>query len=259
LSCWVATYNTPNETPSVVINTPADGTTFAQGASVASNFACTAVNAGANSPTGPYLTVPTTPTPGCTATVDGGAPFVSGSTLDTSTLGPHTFVATVTDSGSDTVTRTVHYNVVGSADLAILKVGPPSARVGSKVTYLIGVGDLSGAQASGVTVTDILPANTTFVSVSASKVNCSVNNGRLSCATSNVACTTGGTVSCNVGTLMPLSWSSLNGATIKLTVQLGPGLTAGKTVKNTATVGAINTDPHTGNNSSTATTQVTAH
>jgi len=53
--------------------------------------------------------------------------------------------------------------------------------------------------------------------------------------------------------------SSLNGATIKLMVLLGNALTTGKVVKNTATVSATNTDTHTGNNSSTASTLLTAH
>jgi uncharacterized repeat protein (TIGR01451 family) len=258
-SCWAATYNTPGVAPSVAIITPSNSANFAQGSSVASNFTCTAVNAGASSPVGPYLTVPTAPPPGgCTATINSGVPFVSGTPLDTATPGPHTFTATVTDSGSDSATRTVTYNVVAPTDLAILKIGPPKATVGSKITYLIGVGDLGSQNALDVVVNDILPANTTLVSVTANKINCSVTSGRLSCSSASVPCTAGPTVSCAVGTLMPLSWSSLNGVTIKLTVQLGSAWTAGRTVQNTATVSGTNTDPTSGNNSSTASTLVTA-
>jgi|GEM_PF-620071 len=258
-SCWAATYNTPGVAPSVAIVTPANGADYAQGSNVASNFTCTAVNAGASSPVGPYLTVPTTPPPGgCIATINSGAPFVSGTLLDTATPGSHTFTAAVTDSGSDSATQTFTYNVVSPTDLAILKIGPPSAAVGSKVTYLIGVGDLGSQNAVDVVVNDTLPANTTLVSVSANKISCSFVNHRLSCSNTTVPCTTGATVSCAVGTLMPLTLSSLNGATIKLTVQLGRAWTAGKTVQNTATVSGSNTDPTPSNNSSTAKTLVTA-
>ena len=138
-------------------------------------------------------------------------------------------------------------------------LSPARALAGSKVTYLIGVGNLGSVTASDVIVTDVLPANTTFVSVSARKVNCSVSGGKLTCSTATVPCITGSTVSCNIGTLMPLSWSTLNGATIKLTVQLGSALTAGTTFSNTATVAGSNADPLPGNNSSTATTLVTSY
>jgi uncharacterized repeat protein (TIGR01451 family) len=264
-SCWVATYNTPGVLPSVSVTTPANNANYPQGANIPSAFTCTPVNTLVANPTsavGPYLTVPTTPAPGCTASVDGGAPITSGTPIST-TPGPHTFVATVLDSGSDTVsTQTINYNVVGPTDVAILKVGPLFAPIKSKVTYVIGVGDIGSQPAVDVNVSDLLPANTTLVagSVSANKVSCSIVSKKLVCTTTPVSCSTTSTsVSCSVGTLQPLSLSSLNGATIKLTVQLGPALTTGKVVKNTATVSATNTDTHTGNNSSTASTLLTAH
>jgi hypothetical protein len=54
-----------------------------------------------------------------------------------------------------------------------------------------------------------------------------------------------------------LSLSSLNGAVIKVVVNVTAP--AGTTLKNTATVSAANLDPKPGNNSSTASTTVTAH
>ncbi len=117
-SCWVATYNTPNVLPAVSVTTPSEGAVYTQGASIASSFLCTPVNHGTD-PTGPYLTVSTSPTPGCTAIVDGvGSPMTSGFAIPT-TLGPHTFVATVHDSGSDNQTQTVHYTVAASATIGI--------------------------------------------------------------------------------------------------------------------------------------------
>jgi len=115
-SCWVATYNTPNVLPAVSVTTPSEGAVYQQGANVPSSFLCTPINHGTD-PTGPYLTVSSSPTPGCTAVVDGvGSPMTSGSAVPT-TLGPHTFVATVHDSGSDNQTETVHYTVVASATI----------------------------------------------------------------------------------------------------------------------------------------------
>ena len=102
--------------------------------------------------------------------------------------GSHTFVATVLDSGSDTKsTQTLTYNVVGPADLAILKLAPGRTSVNSNLTYSIAVADLGSQPAVDVLVTDILPANTTFVSVSASKISCSIVNRRLVCTTAIVA------------------------------------------------------------------------
>jgi uncharacterized repeat protein (TIGR01451 family) len=275
-SCWVATYNTPNELPSVTGTIPANGANYPQGSTLTSNLACKAVNMPTNDPKiGPYLTVPATvqvqdppipPVLGCSLRVDGGTPIDLTTTPNPqlpTTGTSHTVVVTVTDSATDTTTSTpITYNVVGPTDVAILKVGPLLAPIKSKVTYVIGVGDIGSQPAVDVNVSDILPANTTLVagSVSASKVSCSIVNRRLVCTTTPVSCaSTATSVSCSVGSLQPLSLSSLNGATIKLSVQLGTALTAGKVVKNTATVSSTNTDTHTSNNSSTASTLLTAH
>ena len=214
-SCWVATYNTPNELPSVTGTIPANGANYPQGSTVLSNFACTAVNKG-SAAAGPYLTVPPTvqvqdppasPALGCSVSIDGGAPIDLTTTPHPAipTTGvSHTFVATVIDSATDTTsTQTINYNVVGPTDVAILKVGPLFAPIKSKVTYVIGVGDIGSQPAVDVNVSDILPANTTLVSgsVSASKVSCSIVNKKLVCTTTPVSCSTTSTsVSCSVGT-----------------------------------------------------------
>ncbi len=153
----------------------------------------------------------------------------------------------------------VSYNVVSPADLAILKVAPLLARAGSTITYAIGVGNLGGSNAVDVVVSDILPADTTLVGTpSGNNVSCAIVNKKLTCTTTAMICTGGSSVSCSSQTpIAPLSWSSLNGATIKITVKLGSTWTAGKVVKNTATVQGTNFDPKTSNNSSTAATLVT--
>jgi uncharacterized repeat protein (TIGR01451 family) len=243
-SCWVAPYNTPYEAPSVNIVAPASGVTYQQGASVPANFSCSAVN-NSSKATGPYLTVQS-----CTGTVPSGQPF------DTSTLGPHTFTASVTDSATDNASQTVNYTVVGPANLAILKLAAPKVATGSKLTYAIGVADFGPANAVGVVVTDTLPSGTIFVSASGNKENCGITNGHFGCSSTPVTCSGNSTVTCNIGTLMPLSWTSLNGATIQITVTV---TATGGTIKNTATVSGSNADPNPGNNSSTASTLVTAH
>jgi hypothetical protein len=155
-SCWVATYNTPNVLPSVSVTSPYEGAVYQQGAGIASNFTCTPINHGTDS-TGPYLTVSSTPTPGdCTAIVDGvGPPMESGFAIPT-TVGPHTFVATVLDSGSDTVSQPVHYTVVATATIGI---APNSVNFGT--IYM----DKNPRQTITVTNTGGVPVKFTKVAI----------------------------------------------------------------------------------------------
>jgi len=254
-SCWVATYGQHDEVPPVITISSPTPTNYTLGQQVPATFACIDPSSSnlpedSNHKTGPYLTlVPGSCTP---------SPAPVNGFVDTSTLGPHTFTVTATDTGLNQGSNSVNYNVVAPAtDLAILKLGNLVARTGGKISYVIGVGDLGPSNGFGVTVSDTLPADTSLVSVSGQNVSCSVVNKKLTCTTTPISCSGGATVSCTVGTIMPLSLSSLNGATITVTVQLGPSWTAGKTVKNTASVTALGTDPKMNNNSSTATTLVT--
>jgi len=255
-SCWMLTYNTPHEAPSVNIVAPANGGTYQQGQATQANYTCTTVN-NASGATGPYLTPAS-----CSASDNPGGTVAQGTQFDTATLGSHTFTATVVDSAGDSASQAVTYNVVGAADVAILKLAPPRASTGSKLTYGIGVADFGPSTAVNVNVNDPLPSGTAFVSASGSNLACSIVRGRLSCSVIAVPClNVSGTVSCAVGTLMPLSISSLNGAIIQIAVQVtaAAGTTKNPTVlKNTATVSAGNTDPNPNNNSSTATTLVTS-
>ncbi len=110
-SCWTMTYLTnSNEIPTVSITQPANGALYLQGSATAANFACSAVNAGANSPVGPYLTVPT-----CTAADSPGGAVTNGKQFDTSTPGPHTFTVQAQDSATNTNQQSVSYTVVTGA------------------------------------------------------------------------------------------------------------------------------------------------
>ena len=251
-SCWLLTYSTPHEAPSVTIVAPANGGTYQQGQVALANYTCATVNNTPNA-TGPYLTVAS-----CSATDTPGGSVAQGTQFDTATLGPHTFTASVVDSATNTVSQTVTYNVVGAADVAILKLAAPRVRSGSKLTYFIGVGDFGTANAVNVNVNDTLPPGTSFLSASGTNIACSIVNKKLACTTTPVPCAfASGAVSCNVGTIMPLSLFLLNGAVIQITVQVTA--TPGTKLNNTATVSAANADPKPGNNSSTASTTVTAH
>jgi len=258
-SCWVATFNTPNEAPSVTIAAPLNNAVYQQnqtGSATNASFTCNTVNNTVNNvpnATGPYLT-PTS----CTATNTPGGSTANGAHFDTASLGPHTFVAKVVDSATDSATSTVTYTVVGSTDLAILNLAALKAPVNSTLTYAIGVGDLGGATAVGVTVTDTFPSGLTPQSGSGNNVSCAIVNRRLTCTTVPFNCSVSGqTVSCPLGPIAPLSLSSLNGATLQIKAKVIGAV--GSTLQNTATVSSSNADSKLSNNSSTAKTLVTAH
>jgi uncharacterized repeat protein (TIGR01451 family) len=255
-SCWLLTYNTPGEAPTVTVAAPANGGVYQQGQVTNANYTCTTVNNTVNNTpnaTGPYLTQAS-----CSAIDSPGGSVAQGAQFDTATLGTHTFTATVVDSATNTVSQPVTYTVVGAADVAILKLAAPRVRSGSKLTYGIGVGDFGTANAVNVNVNDTLPPGTSFLSASGTNIACSIVNKKLACTTTPVPCAfAGGTVSCNVGTVMPFSLFLLNGAVIQITVQVTA--TPGTKLNNTATVSAANADPKPGNNSSTASTTVTDH
>jgi uncharacterized repeat protein (TIGR01451 family) len=71
------------------------------------------------------------------------------------------------DPSNDTSTTT--QEVFGVADIAVTKtVNPPSAVVGQTVTYTISVSNLGPSDASGVVVSDVLPAELTLQAATAS-------------------------------------------------------------------------------------------
>lgn len=256
-SCWTLTYLTPGEAPSVNIVAPVNGFNYQQNeqdATTLANYTCNTVNKG-SSTTGPYLT-----SASCSATDSPGGSVNNGAQFDTATLGPHIFTATVVDSAANSVSQTYTYNVVASTDLAIADLALPKVATGSNLTYAIGVGDLGNATALNVMVTDTLAPGSSFVSASGSNVACALVNKKVSCQKIPFPCASAGPsgpVSCTVGPIYPLSISSLNGAVIKVVVNVTAA--AGTTLKNTATVSAANLDPKQTNSSSTASTTVTAH
>ena len=126
--------------------------------------------------------------------------------------------------------------VSSDADLAITKTDSPDpVIVGSNLTYTITVTNNGPAAATGVTVTDALPAGVTFVSTTPSQGSCSVS-------VLNV-------VTCNLGGLA-------NAASATIAVVVTPNAVGA--LSNTATVTAVETDPNAANNSATASSTVVA-
>jgi len=138
-------------------------------------------------------------------------------------------------------TSTTNTTVTTSADVSVTKSGPAAATAGSNVTYMITVMNGGPSNAASVTLTDVLPAGTTFVSESQT-------------AGPVFTCTTGATVTCSIATLAPSA-----SATFSLTVAFGGSIVNGTTVTNTATVTTTTPDPVPANNTSSAPTLVSAN
>ena len=115
-------------------------------------------------------------------------------------------------------------------DLGLTKITMQEpAAAGQNFSYVIEVTNLSAPTASGVVVTDTLPAGVTLISAASSQGSCT---GTL-------------TVTCNLGTLI-----GGGSATINLVVMK----TVGGTVANTAMVAGNESDPNSANNTNAATT-----
>jgi uncharacterized repeat protein (TIGR01451 family) len=179
----------------------------------------------------------------CTiASLDGGdtatfnlvvavSPGSTGSVVNTATASSTT-PDSIPANNSDTETTPL----TTSADLAVTKDGPLSAVAGSNITYTIGVNNIGPSTAVSVTLTDIVPAGTTFVSFN---------------QLTGPAFTCDNTVNCTIATLAPAT-----PATFELTVSVPANATA--PVANTATVGSATTDPVPTNNTDTVTTTIGA-
>ena len=138
--------------------------------------------------------------------------------------------ATINLDAGETVTCTFT-NFMG-ADLALDKTGPASAAAGENITYDLEVTNNGPSAATGVSATDTLPANTTFVSSA---------DG---CAES------AGTVTCNIGNLASGAMT-----TKSFTLKVADTAPAGN-ISNSASVPGNEADTPTANNSDSVTTSV---
>ncbi len=147
------------------------------------------------------------------------------------------------DTNPNNNSATASTTVSSNADLMVVKTGPAAANAGTNVTYSITLTNNGPSPALNVSLTDAVPANTTFVSES------QTTGPVFSCTTPAAGGT--GSVSCSLATMA-------NGAsaTFSITVHINSG--ASGTISNTANAATTSTDSNLSNNSSTASTTVTS-
>ncbi|HSS60120.1 MAG TPA: sortase [Candidatus Limnocylindrales bacterium] len=197
--------------PAGLTPTAASGIGWTCPAPVGQTVACTRLDALASGVSYPAITV--------TVTVLQGAP---SSVTNQATVGGGSETNTTNDTASNPT------NIVSSADIAIAKsVGNATPNQGTNVTFTITATNNGPSDATGVQVTDLLPAGLTFVS-----------------ATPSAGTYTAGTGVWNIGAIG-------NGGSE--TLSLVATVTGTTTVTNTATKTAeTETDPVPGNNSASA-------
>jgi uncharacterized repeat protein (TIGR01451 family) len=183
----------------------------------------------------------TTTNDGCTGTsvAVGGTCTVGVAFLPTA-LGSRSATLVVTDDADNTPgsTQTISLSGTGAANADLnlsIGVSPNPATVGKPLTYTITVANAGPTAASGVVVTDTLPASAQFVGVTPSQGTCTAPapgaTGTLTCSLGSVA----------AGTNVPT----------KIVVKLiAPHKS---TVSDTATVTSASFDSNPGNNSATVT------
>jgi uncharacterized protein len=132
-------------------------------------------------------------------------------------------------------------NSLSLADVAVTKVDTPDPVIaGTNLTYTITVTNNGPDAAETVSLSDTLPAGTTFVSLS--------SPGGWSCSTPAVGGT--GTLSCSIASM------GVGSAVFTLTVEVSPLVAAATVISNTANVSMLTADANSGNDSATSTTTV---
>jgi uncharacterized repeat protein (TIGR01451 family) len=140
------------------------------------------------------------------------------------------------DGNSDNNVASASTTVSGGADLSITKSDSPDpVGVGQTLTYMLAVANNGPSSATGVSVSDTLPAGVTYQSAAASQGSCSQASG---------------TVTCNLGGIA-------SGGTALVSIQVTPQ--AAGTITNTASVAATGTiDNNPSNDTASADTNVRA-
>src|SRR3984893_2189618 len=168
------------------------------------------------------------------------APSVTAGTVLTNTA---TATSTTGEGSPGNESGTATTTVATSADLSVTKVDTPDpVTAGNNLTYTITVTNAGPSNAASVSLSDTLPAGPPFVSLA--------SPGGWSCTTPAMGA--GGTVSCSNPSL------GLGSAVFTLTIAVGPSVTAGTVISNTATASSATSDPNPGNEMGTATTTVGA-
>ena len=144
------------------------------------------------------------------------------------------FFDTTLGGRDQTISTSVSTQVVVAADLSVAKSDAPDpVATGGNITYTIDVTNPGPSNAASVTLSDTIPASTTFVSLTPS---------------AGWSCSGTSTITCSIASMAPGT------ASFQLMVQTGLSA-AGTTVSNTATVSSVS-DTNPANNSATASTTV---
>lgn len=166
-------------------------------------------------------------------TVDPGA--VGGSLTNTARVSS----ASPADPTADNDASTATTDVVSRADVEVTKTGPASARAGEEATWTLTATNDGPSVATGVVLTDSLPAGVSYVSSASTPAG--------------VSCTAAdGLVTCPVGDLG-------DGEQVEVTVRgrIDSGVPAGTALTDVGAVSSTTTDVSSDNNSATHTTTVT--
>jgi uncharacterized repeat protein (TIGR01451 family) len=155
-----------------------------------------------------------------------------------------TVATTTTDTNSANNTGTTTTTVATQADIAVTKTDAPDPVVaGQNITYTVTITNNGPSDAQSVSLTDSVPANTTFVSTAQ-------NTGPAFTCTNPPAGGTGN-VSCTITTLAAGASASFD-----IIVKVNASVAAGSIITNSATGATTTTDPDNSNNTATATTTV---
>jgi uncharacterized repeat protein (TIGR01451 family) len=217
-----------NISPTITITSPAANATYQLNGSVAASYACADSGSGV-------------------ATCQG--PVANGSPIDTSSTGTKTFTVRSSDNVGNGSGTSVTYSVVSgggggstSADLGIgLAASPNKVSPGATLTYAITVNNLSKTTATGVTVSDTLPAGTVFSSATTTQ-------GTIQAPSPG----SNGTVTVNLGSVANTVQPMIT--IVVLVTQAAPAGT--NSLVNTATVAATTPDLNMSNNTTTVRTSV---
>ena len=230
-----ATNNGPGDAQDVSISLPLPAVTAFVSATPSAGGSCTTPAVGATGTVDCTWAGVTANATARTATVVVDVP--PSATGNLSATGTVTTTSTDPDPINDSATADTAIAV--SADLSItLTDAPDPVTAGTNLVYTATVTNGGPSDATGVTVTMPVPANTTFVSGS--------TTGGGSCAGSPIVCS------------FPTSFAATTSQTATITVAVSASAPNGSSISATATAGSASPDPNGANNSASTTTAVVA-
>jgi len=172
--------------------------------------------------------------PGASNTVTFTASTPAGGSGDVSNTA--TVTATTPDPNPANNSATAASTSQAQADLSLTKTASASPVAGGQISYTLTARNNGPSNATGVVITDTIPAGVSVVSAGGTGITCT---------------TAAGITTCPVGAL-----ANGQSAVVTIVGNLAPGLTGSST--NTASVTSAVTDPSPGNNSASSTSTIGA-